>query len=60
MYAFLSAFIISVVGLLCYLVVPMIKVQHFNVFIQLLVALAIGTLSGDSFLHLIPHVKIHF
>jgi hypothetical protein len=57
MFAFLSAFIISVIGVLSYLVVPSLNTLCFNYLFQFLVALAVGTLSGDSFLHLIPHVS---
>jgi hypothetical protein len=57
MFAYLSAFIISVIGVLSYLIVPSLNTLCFNYLFQFLVALAVGTLSGDSFLHLIPHVS---
>lgn len=53
--AFLSAIIITIVGLLCYLVVPSLNTLCFNYLFQFLVALAVGSLTGDALLHLIPH-----
>lgn len=47
--------IISVIGVLCILVVPSLSTTYFNPLFQFLVALAVGTLCGDSLLHLIPH-----
>ena len=49
--------IISAVGLLGVAVVPLVQKSFFNSVIQYLVAVAVGTLTGDAFLHLMPHVS---
>ncbi|GAA38511.2 zinc transporter ZIP10 [Clonorchis sinensis] len=47
--------VISAVGLLGVAVVPLVQKMFFNQVIQYLVAVAVGTLTGDAMLHLIPH-----
>uniref|UniRef100_A0A5K3EHM3 Zinc transporter ZIP10 n=1 Tax=Mesocestoides corti TaxID=53468 RepID=A0A5K3EHM3_MESCO len=47
--------IISAVGLLGVAVVPLVNKSYYNDVIQFLVALAVGCLTGDAFLHLLPH-----
>ena len=47
---------VSGTGLLSILFIPIIQKDHHSDIIQLLVGLAIGTLTGDSLLHLLPHV----
>lgn len=51
--------VISLVGLLSVAMVPVMQKVFFNQLIQFLVALAIGSLTGDALLHLIPHVSGH-
>lgn len=58
--ALISVFLISVAGLVGVAVVPLIHKSMFAHLINFLVALAIGTLTGDAFLHLIPHVSDHY
>jgi hypothetical protein len=57
-YAILAVTIISLVGLVCVAIIPVMRKFFFNQIIQFLVALAIGSLTGDALLHLIPHVSI--
>ena len=56
-YAILAVTIISLVGLLSVAIVPVMRKVFYNYLIQFLVALAIGSLTGDALLHLIPHVS---
>ncbi|XP_047662469.1 zinc transporter ZIP6 isoform X1 [Tachysurus fulvidraco] len=54
--SFLSITIISLLALAGGVLIPFINKVCFNFLLSFLVALAVGTLSGDALLHLIPHV----
>ncbi|XP_006812057.2 zinc transporter ZIP6-like [Saccoglossus kowalevskii] len=59
-YGILSITIISLVSLCGILIVPVFRrfPEGYKRLLAVLVALAVGTLSGDAILHLIPHVSI--
>ena len=44
-------------SLLGVILVPLMNRVFFKFLLSFLVALAVGTLSGDAFLHLLPHVS---
>ncbi|XP_028987134.1 zinc transporter ZIP6 [Betta splendens] len=52
---FVSITIISLLSLLGVVLIPLMNKVFFKFLLSFLVALAVGTLSGDAFLHLIPH-----
>ncbi|XP_017285865.1 zinc transporter ZIP10 [Kryptolebias marmoratus] len=52
---FVSITIISLLSLLGVVLVPILKQSCFKFLLTFLVALAVGTLSGDALLHLLPH-----
>ena len=46
-------------GLFAVAVIPFLsRAKFYSSLLQFLIALAIGALSGDAFLHLLPHVSI--
>ncbi|KAM7537410.1 hypothetical protein Aperf_G00000078517 [Anoplocephala perfoliata] len=47
--------IISALSLLGAVMAPLTNKKYYNDFLQFLVALAVGCLTGDAFLHLLPH-----
>ncbi|KAK3099669.1 hypothetical protein FSP39_007779, partial [Pinctada imbricata] len=54
-YSCISVIVISLVGLLGVAVIPIMQQIFYHHLLQFLVALAVGALSGDAMLHLIPH-----
>jgi hypothetical protein len=56
LYGTAAVVFISVCGLLAITTIPKIATHHHGDVLQLLVGLAIGTLTSDALLHLLPHV----
>lgn len=56
-WGFVSITIISLLSLLGVVLVPILNQSCFKFLLTFLVALAVGTLSGDALLHLLPHVS---
>ncbi|XP_077131497.1 zinc transporter ZIP10 [Ranitomeya variabilis] len=54
-YGLVSITIISLLSLLGVILIPIINQGCFKFLLNFLVALAVGTLSGDALLHLLPH-----
>lgn len=54
-YASASIFILSACGLLGILLVPLMKTVAYQEILNFLIAVAVGTLSGDALMHLLPH-----
>lgn len=57
-YGFLSITVISLTSLLAIAVIPLMRHSIYKRIMSFLVALAVGTLSGDALLHLIPHAFV--
>ncbi|VDL24368.1 unnamed protein product [Hymenolepis diminuta] len=53
-----AVIIISISGLVVVALVPMMSRKIYNVVTQFLIALSVGSLIGDAFLHLIPHALL--
>jgi len=58
-FSILACVIISAVGLVAVAIIPVMHKVIYNHLLQFLVALAIGSLTGDAMLHLLPHVRSH-
>ena len=56
-YGVLSITVISLTSLLAIGIIPLMGRSIYKKIMSFLVALAVGTLSGDALLHLIPHVS---
>lgn len=59
-YSTVSIFVISLSGLLGVAVIPVMGKSYYHHVLQFLVALAVGTLTGDAFIHLLPHASFFF
>ncbi|CAD7002726.1 unnamed protein product [Ceratitis capitata] len=54
-YAFVSVFACGILGLVGVAIIPFMDSRYYKYIIQYFVALAVGTMTGDALLHLLPH-----
>uniref|UniRef100_A0A1B0BAA6 EF-hand domain-containing protein n=1 Tax=Glossina palpalis gambiensis TaxID=67801 RepID=A0A1B0BAA6_9MUSC len=54
-YAFVSVFACTILGLVGVAIIPFMDSRFYKHIIQFLVSLAVGTMTGDALLHLLPH-----
>ncbi|XP_064544456.1 zinc transporter foi [Drosophila montana] len=54
-YAFTSVFACGILGLVGVAIIPFMNSRYYKHIIQYLVSLAVGTMTGDALLHLLPH-----
>ncbi|XP_055942121.1 zinc transporter ZIP10-like [Argiope bruennichi] len=55
LYASIAVVLISLCGLISVAVIPIMQKWFYHTLLQFLVGLAVGSLSGDGLLHLMPH-----
>lgn len=58
LYSTLAIIGVSLCGLLGVAVIPIMEKRYYHQVLQFLVALAVGTLTGDALLHLMPHAMM--
>lgn len=58
LYATISIIIISLCGLLGVAIIPFMGKSYYNPLLQFFVALGIGAMCGDAFVHLLPHAMM--
>lgn len=59
-YAFVSVFACTILGLVGVAIIPFMDSRFYKHIIQFLVSLAVGTMTGDALLHLLPHVSLNY
>ncbi|XP_072105333.1 zinc transporter ZIP10-like isoform X1 [Mobula birostris] len=59
LWGFLAITLISLMSLVAIAIIPFLSRSFYKALLPFLVALAVGTLSADALLHLIPHAQDH-